>query len=253
MGMYDTNTIGFVREVIELNYWNFTNISIVMSIRGANEDEVRGMLQVTGTWLGTLANSLTYLDLDLFYLDNGTLQVYPLSKLKELIIRSPYQNTNLQPIVPFIGNPFPALQKLSLERYREELGMFETSIMPSVQELDLRIHEGPMSNPSWKTNFPALTILRIDLNPEACTEELRTTLGFILTHFIGLVHLVFSSEFSPDSFDYWDLLTGGAPRSFDNLRTLLSLSDEVLTQEVGVAQEPVNGIYSLPSLRNLRG
>jgi len=176
--------------------------------------------------------------------------------LKNLTIEIKYAvPLNSRPILPFAGNPFPALQKLHINRYRGDYRVFGSCSMPSVQELHLHHLLSALTDPAWKPAFPNLTTLHITVQ---CDKEkiLRSTLVYILTRFTRLVHLKLeltrigaSLPREPKvNFNYWDILTGQAPTS-----VISDLATWKLVSDAEAQEEPANGIYEVPSLRNMRG
>jgi len=168
------------------------------------------------------------------------IQIPSLQALKQLVvILFPEDFLIISPVPPFAGSQFPSLQSLRLQRHCETYGIFGTCSQPSVQTLHLSYPRTPLADPSWRTTFPNLTSLRTDFEPDKA-EDFLSTLSYILTHLTNLVHL--------------DLdLSGGEPKY---VPTFSHFCSHLLTgrdQEVGITDELVNGIYQIPSLRNMRG
>jgi len=114
-----------------------------------------------------------------------------------------------------------------------------------------------LSDPSWPIAFPNLTTLHVEFFLDF-PEVFRSILKYILTRLASLVHLnLYSNEdmkstenvyIANSAWDCWDLLTGGAP----TLLQKSNLSHLELVQELGELEEPVNGVYQIASLRNMR-
>jgi len=228
------------------------------------------MVRTLSRWLDMQSNSLIDFCLKTSLQPHLPPFEFPILRaLKNLTIEIPAGDKNElmipQPIVPFLPNLFPVLKKLELECYRENLGMFGTYPLPSVHELRLRHQGSPLSNPSWKIILPNLCSLHIQF--DYANERFTVpTLHYILTCFTQLVHLELevakplptsdqeglSSE-SPDNYstcDYWDLLTGRAPRPV--LRFTDSMWDSRVPRKAGATIGPVNGIYQIASLGNMK-
>jgi len=250
----NTNTFSYFQEIMGMNL-KFTDITISLEELSQNDT-----LSVS-RWLEAQASSLKYLCINLFLQHNGvTLLFSSLPKLKDLTIRFPFDKDGrdfhkpiLRPIEPLLGNPFPALQKFRLDRYRESCGLFETCCLTSVHELCLYSHRTPLTVIPWSIAFPNLTSLHIEFDLIR-NSDFRTTLACILTYFTTLIHLDLDitrsysqctepgHEAMDSNFSYWDLLTG---RACESLRKNSSV------QIHGTTEAPRNGICRIPSLRNM--
>jgi len=252
--------ISLVREIMDSN-WSFTKIHISMDSTTANQMEALRMLQTLSTWLERQSSSLTDLKLDirLFCFRHlhhvPTFEVPSLRALTNLEIFYPYSKWPIILPAPVLINPFPVLETLTLRNYSDDYETFSTAI-PSVKRLDVISLYAPISD-HWRIAFPNLTVLYIEVDANNEEERfIRPTLQSILTHFTGLVDLdleftSWSSFNSPSDCDYWDLLTGGAPRSFDDLKLLTERSQGLV--RLPEPQVPLNGNTQIPSLRNMRG
>jgi len=212
-------------------------------------------------WLGRQTNSLTHLHNDISATVEHVYFPFPsLQALEYLKLNFPDESRpNAWPVAPFDGNPFPALQKLHLQSYFENLEIFRTCSLPSVQELILLRQETPLMDSTWQNLFPNLTSLHIGCYSDL-SEIFRSILRYILARLTGLFNLnlyftentrstTLNSYIPNSSWNSWDLLTGGFPVSFQE--SILSRED--LFQEIDVQEEPLNGIYQIPSLQNMRG
>jgi len=252
--LFDSNPlekIAFIQEIMNSNL-KFKNINIDLYLWRVRIGVEPRMVRTVCSWLKTQSSSLTDLRLS-FKTAQGQITSFQfpiLPVLRNLTIVHSWA------ILPSFINLFPALEKLSLEYYSDhehDHGIFGNSTMPFAKKLLLPFQESSISDRPWKVISPNLTSLRLAL---VKYEIVRPTFQFILTHLSQLVHLDLNLHFNyrgrgdSNSSDIWDVLTGKAPRSCDDLTTLLA---DVLVQNVKAAEEPVNGIYSIPSLRNMRG
>jgi len=153
-----------------------------------------------------------------------------------------------------VESPFPVLKTLRLYEYNDAFGTFSNVVMPSVQELYLKNHRGPITHP-WHTILPNLRSLHFEIETGTEVEEIHQ-LTFILTHFSGLTELDLNIGIRLSEFqycitpDFWEILTGGAQRPFD--------TSDLLTGELKwkAARDniiPVDGVFQVPSLGNMRG
>jgi len=251
-----TNPLDY--ELMDFNL-DITDISMLITTPSPNmnEDEFRTIIQRVSNWLERQTNSLTDFSFNIRIDPPNQTTLFPFPSLRVLNnltidfhVERPV-GPNPRPILPFVDNQFPSLQKLRLESYREDFGIFGTTTMPSVQEIQLFRLGGPMSDPAWSTVFPNLASLHISAGSFS-GEFVYPTIHFILTHLTRLLHLDLKFSYSENqNIDYWDLFTGGAPRPQRGRRFESSLRK--LVRDAGDAEEPVNGIYQVPSLRNMTG
>jgi len=234
----------------------------VMLLRDEGPDRVT--VREMASWLESQSNSLTDLHMLIYSHRHGqpvSVSIPFLPKLRKLTITFPGGDGRdlTMPFLPFVGNPFPALQKLALDDDNgHNLGVFNMCIIPSVLELRLRYSGIFITNPSWSTSFPNMTTLHAEFYWDL-PEAFRSTLRFIFTNLTCLEHLnidfpenlkrpVHNSYIANSSWDSWDLLTGEVPPSFRET----ILSDQETVYDFGVEEEPVSGVYQEPSLRNMR-
>jgi len=254
------DTLPFIEELISLKL-PFTDISVRLKQCGY------GASSIVSTWLELQRDSLTDLHIELSYGITSEF-FHELRILKNLSMKFPYTGNRF---VSFIENPFPVLEKVVLENYQETFDMFRTCSMDSVQHLHLRNMHQALRNLSWNTNFPNLTTLHIELNHTLAHVFCRT-LGYILTHLTRVHHLDLElsneppvylhsrfysygepprEEPEPESlaWDCWSILTGGVRQSVLNW----TKSKRELLAAAGALEEPKNGIFRVPSLRNMTG
>jgi len=269
----------FLPKVMSMNLI-FTNISIKIKegyFRDPVEkqDAVQTMIRTLATWLEMQTDSLTDLSVQTTLKTHFPPIQFPvLRALKNLNIEIPAQAKKEiripQHFIPLVPNQFPVLRKLHLHRYRENLGVFGTCSMTSVEELHLHLQRSPLSYPSWQITFPNLSSLHIEF--EYRMEKFTfTTFKYILTCFTQLIHLDLEVvkpltspklkrllphqpstqspyKYSKLQLEFWDLFTGNAPRSI--------LSGNLLNANVvgkaGGAEGPANVIDKIPSLANMK-
>jgi len=165
---------------------------------------------------------------------------------------------------------FPQLQVIELSgngnstRYEDErneglLPLFDLLISRATNLKKLQFKN---MEPSWDLVlvYRNLTSLQIQFKQHE-GEVFRSALRNILTHLTQLVHLDLEVTFdfdsdrresSPDSnWRCWDILTGGAVHPRPVLE--FTLADWNMIPETSVPEKPVDGIYRVPTLRNMRG
>ena len=237
-------------------------IEMDMDLYCYSRPEVREMQRVVSKWLE--AQRINLVDLCIKFRDcNKKSPLFPLPSfpvLRNLTIKVNNDcYSEFLPLRPFVGNPFPALEKLCLYNYQEDYKIFRTCKMLSVHELGFRRLETPLKRPSWKFAFPNLTSLRIEFD-HRMARVFRSTLTYILTHLTNLEHLDLdvvngwvrkkrSKSFRPlKEWGCWDLLTGRVPRPGQNHNSKL-----VARTAFRAPKKRVNGIYRVPSLWNMKG
>jgi len=131
-------TIHLIQKLIELGL-KFKNISLYLNARNALE--AQEYVTAVGSWLERQSDSLTTLDITTYMkFSFAAIIVLPsLQVLKKLSLHFPVRGTTYRPrpYLPFVGNPFPCLEKLELSGYHEDFEMFGSCSLPSVLELVL--------------------------------------------------------------------------------------------------------------------
>jgi len=221
------------------------------------------MLNTVSLWLEMLANTLTSLSINIS-LDhrdspNPTSWHLPaLQALKDLTIDFDDITfafaVNSRPLASFYQHQFPVLQKLSVVNYWEACGVLGLCVMPSVESLHLNCHRSSLSNPMWWQTFPNLTTLEFD-NSWQAIEDHESNIGFILTRMSQLKHLTIRipnrdwRKFPLSKSDFWNVLTGGTPRTFSNS----TWSKETQLNYRSMTRAESDDVFRTPSLHNLRG
>jgi len=242
---------------------------ISFSIVPEKDSHAKTISRTVTKFLETYSKTLTKFHIRIEHnLSSWSLPLLP--TLTTLTIDFPPRSYDLWPITSVLGgNTFLNLKKLRLENYRESDVMFETCSLPFVNTLELCRLGSPFVNPSWRRAFPNLKSLQISFDVQK-EEFLYPTLSFILRHFTQLLDLDLGlssyainygwcrwrsfvlprwlKPITESNCNYWDLLSGGAP-----LKRVDLSSDPVLVKEFADPEQPVNGVYSLPSLRNMKG
>jgi len=182
-----------------------------------------------------------------------TFDLPPLPALTELSLRLPFKqdfelppNSRLFPTLT--ASEFPVLRKLWLQNYREDYGLLGLNSLPSVECLHLSYQEAPLTDRFWLDAFTNLSYLGIEV---VCRDSAEGNVSFVLTHFPRLIHLKLDFIFDGCGVqpDYWNVLTGSAPRPV----TTHALLNWDFTEQAGELPEPIDGIYQVSTFQNLRG
>jgi len=225
-----SNDTSLIEEFMDMNLI-FREISVVVrenpcleyGMPPVSDEEVKKLVETVSMWLEMQSTSLVSLCVEVnFDLEKGGRLPFPrLPVLKNLIIK--FSNKH-QP-----ESPIP--------------DMTSYLVFP----------------------FPNLTSLQVEISPDLGSEKLYSdVLTYALTHLTQLQNLNLdvtrekrwhyrdrdhdhehSQKDSSLSFDHWGILTGGAHEAYRNRGPGGFVA--------GAQEEPVNGIYAVPSLRNMRG
>jgi len=208
-------------------------------------------------WLNFQSEHLVGLNLTQF-ISTGTLilPVFPhLTVLYILIVNFEDESGNLS-IRPFTADQFPVLRELTIYSYEENYSkIFAQARLTSVETLLIYPNTGVSFTPVWSEILPNLkTFDNFELtNPP---EIVLKTEICILTHYPQLQHLSLSlpridNASENESINYWEILTGGAPRPLDTNTLLIG---ELNSGHAELEAIDENGdILKVPSLRNMRG
>jgi len=201
-------------------------------------------------WLAAQSETVTMLMVDIGKTRHHfTFEIPPLAAVKELeLYCSNTIRDNECRIQPLKSNQFPLLRRLTLIRYRDCFGILQRCSLPTVRELHIESQLTSLTA-SWPKILPNLSILHfmVSFYSDHCEED-GNNLAFLLRHFphITVLKLVLGKRTNQD---FWDVLTGGAPRPLSSHDLLYgNFGGKILEKEETV----VGGIYQTASLQNLR-
>jgi len=216
------------------------------------------ILDRASEWLDFQSENLVRLHL-IHFIRTGTLilPVFPHLTVLFLQLDEFEEESESLSIRPLTADHFPVLRELTMYTYGKNYSkIFAQARLTSVESLYFYPNYDVSFSPVWKDILPNLTTLNhaeIENPPETAWK----TVTCILTHYSELQHLSLSLPTDKStneeglSVNYWEILTGGAPRPLDT-RTLLTgelSSGHVELEAIGGN----GGIIQVPSLQNMRG
>jgi len=233
--------------------------------------QIRNLLSNFSDWLANLSPNLYTLDLDFSLilvgfetLENIDLPIPPLKKLNHWIFKAivglvgPNWEAGEPPptiSVPLTRDQFPELETFTFIGYRNTILTCPDHPQPSVQQF--RIYSpGILESSSWHGIFPNLTT--IVFVSQAWMPAFERNLIYVLNHFPRITHLELNLRHEGEKpVDCWDILTGGATRPVPRVEgqsRYQALFQDVMPEElIKPLDEPVDGVYQVPSFGNLRG
>jgi len=267
-----TQTLHIFEELIGMKF-NFRKLSLQLCEGESEEDtpEVvvangKKLLDAANTWLDFQSKSLVGLQLQQF-ISTGTviLPTFPYLTVLTISMDKFDETDNHVPIRPFTANQFPVLREVRLHDYRNNcIQIFAQADLPSVKYLGIHSFTKKASfvNPAWKRIMPNITNFHYGYagpqDDDATAKSNLKTLAFVLIYYpeLTLLRLDLSGTISNAEKkglpNYWDILTGGAFRPLDT-KTLLFGEIKSKYFERGEPVSDDDGVYRLPSLRNMKG